>query len=118
MSDETYNGWKNYPTWAVNLWLSNDEGLYQQSLETAKLGLIRADDDPNVTNGIWTQEQADRFNVADAFKQWVAMTEEDEGGLVPDLEGLSADLLGYALDQVDWHEIADAWIESVREQVA
>ena len=24
---EGYNGWRNYPTWAVNLWLSNDEGL-------------------------------------------------------------------------------------------
>lgn len=28
MSTETYNGWKNKQTWALNLWLTNDHDTY------------------------------------------------------------------------------------------
>jgi hypothetical protein len=28
MTNQGYNGWKNYQTWNVALWFGNDEGLY------------------------------------------------------------------------------------------
>jgi hypothetical protein len=93
---ENYNGWKNYPTWAVNLWLSNDEGLYHETLERVRAGKW---------SGGMNHAHA---HVANEIKTFV----RDE--LAPDLgASFAADLLGYALDEVDWYEIADAWIEQV-----
>lgn len=31
MQEENYNGWKNWATWNVALWLGNDEYLYKLS---------------------------------------------------------------------------------------
>lgn len=31
MTDTTYNGWKNWATWNVALWLGNDEALYKMA---------------------------------------------------------------------------------------
>lgn len=85
-----YNGWTNYPTWAVNLWLSNDEGLASVATTMAE-----------------TYAEVSPAAFADTLRTWV----RDE--LAPDLgASFAADLLGYALDQVNWLEIAKAWIEN------
>ena len=100
--DQTYNGWKNYPTWAVNLWLDNERDTYERFRLTAQNVKATIDKDENVVNGIWTPEEAAKFRLADWAKEWV--TEE----LAPDLGAtVAADLLGYALGEVDWVEIAE-----------
>jgi hypothetical protein len=120
MSDETYNGWKNYPTWAVNLWLDNDRGLHEMTLEGVAEQVADAANCVQVRDGIWTLERAARFNAAD----WLRETVEElphtgygnDDGSFPTV-GISADLYGWALEQVNWHELADAWITKVQEQI-
>jgi hypothetical protein len=116
--DTTYQGWKNHPTWAVNLWLSNEETLYSQAVDMATEAIEQAPDDENVQpskygdgrDPIWTIEETERYRLADTLKDWVT----DE--LAPDLgASFAADLLGYALGEVDWHEIADSWLETARD---
>ena len=37
MPEEGYSGYENWETWNVSLWLSNDEGLYNQTIELMAL---------------------------------------------------------------------------------
>ena len=33
MTQETYQGWKNYDTWNVALYINNDEALYRRAVD-------------------------------------------------------------------------------------
>ncbi len=84
----SYEGWANYETWNVNLWISNEEGTYH---EAVRLAGARMDDSP--------------YALGESFKSWVT----DE--LLPDLgASMASDLLSAAMSEVDWTEIAEHWI--------
>ena len=38
IEDTTYNGWTNYETWNVALWIGNDEGLYNEARRLRRRG--------------------------------------------------------------------------------
>lgn len=113
MISTKYNGWTNYPTWAVNLWMANDEGLYDLVREHARECIDEASEHRNVPE-IWTAEQAARFTLADWMKDELCEP-GGEYGLVPELEGFPSDLLRWALSSVEWSEIAEHWIADERE---
>lgn len=105
MTDDTrYNGWTNYETWNVKLWLDNDEGSYHYWQERAEYW-----NEHESTSTHWTQEQSARFNLADELEQEVKDAAPEMGA------GMYADLLGAALSEVDWHEIAGAMLDDLVE---
>jgi hypothetical protein len=79
-SDKSYNGWSNYETWCVKLWLDNEEGS-QRDMER-----------------IATHARTEYEGAAD-LKSYVQ-------DMMPELGGtLWGDLLNSALDEVNWQEI-------------
>ena len=79
---DSYNGWANYETWLVNLWLTNDPESREASRRIAANG-------------------------AEALKDWV----EDWTAEDIEQSSMTADLLGAVLSRVDWREIAESLIE-------
>lgn len=47
MSDDTYQGYRNRETWALLLWVANDQGLYYSAVEWAQEYLEADTDDEN-----------------------------------------------------------------------
>lgn len=103
MAQQTYNGWTNYETWNVALWIDNEEGSHEQRREMAQEAWDNAEDDGEPDGRL----TAAVYALEDSLKAWV----ED---MVPDLGAtMWADLLGAALSEVNWREIAENWMEDV-----
>ena len=99
-----YNGWSNYETWAVNLWMTNDQHSDSYWREAATAAWERAGD--GTPNQFMDREHNAQQLLADHMKG-------DHEEQVPDEAGGSvyADLLTSALSEVNWHEIAKAFLE-------
>jgi hypothetical protein len=100
---EGYQGWKNYETWAVALWIDNDRGSHEYWQE-------RADEIVEEFSGRENNDPTDVvFALADALKdhhEEAAFEEPDNGGLGFGDKGVFTDLLQAALSEVDWREVS------------
>lgn len=83
----TYNGWKNKPTWLVNVWLGD---YLQESLA-----------------------ESDIRDVYDASLYLESMVEEMQEGNV--IGGLVSDLLTYVMAEIDYYELALVYVRELEE---
>ena len=97
MRDNTYHGWANYQTWAVNLWMTNDGSQWLDEM---------AQDCANDSDG---DRDAARTDLA---RRLEALHDDGLADIVG-ITGVFTDLLSHALGSVDWHEIAEHAIENV-----
>jgi hypothetical protein len=90
-----YFGWANQETWLVKLWLDHDrESCLYRAVEARK----------------WSGGKDAAIEFAKELKEQI------EGG-VPTLEfGLYADLLNAAIAEVEWYEIAKAFLAEAAEE--
>jgi hypothetical protein len=93
MTGATYNGWANYPTWAVSAWLG-----WVVSSHTALEQTVRSWDSRTASTGGTLSE------LADALRDLVENLSAVEAARAE--ATLASDLLGFALASVDWLELA------------
>ena len=93
--DEKYNGYDNYETWLVALWIDNDE--YRQ--EEVR-GIARG--------------QTQIGTLADELKNYV--DERPEISEATEKYSIVSDLVRSALSEVDWYELAKMYAKEAQEE--
>lgn len=102
-SDSSYNGWPNYETWVVNLWLSNDEG----SCNTCRSLAQRCFEEAIADQVLSRKEQA-CYQLANELKEMI-----EEGNPLASEASLYSDLLNASIGEVSWKEIANSLLDEV-----
>lgn len=92
---EKYNGWTNYETWNIALWLGNEEGTQRYWEQMAHDCMSENDGDPLAAAGQLSQILRDEINDANPLVDGCSMY---------------ADLLGAAISAANWYEIAEHYV--------
>jgi len=103
MTKQEYNGWTNYETWVVKLWIDNDEGSYNYWQEQTESAIECA-----VRHGA---DSGDVVN--DAANQIAEQLKSEHEESLPEVQGFASDLLNAAMSEVDWYEIAESMVNDM-----
>ena len=88
MQDNTYLGWTNIETWSANLWLDQEYWIDQ------------------------AKESESVHTLAEQMKEYFC----EEMDMITHEHGMFADLLQYAFDSINWHEISEHVFEDINDE--
>ena len=94
---ETYNGWTNYETWCLNIWIDNDQYLAERKAELVREVTLHYDDK----------------QVYELSLLLESMVEELKDNALE--VGLLSDLLGGAIGKINFYELAEHYINDFNE---
>ncbi len=104
-ADSSHNGWSNYETWVVNLWLGNDEGSYNTCRTLAQRCFEEA-----VADEVLSRKERACYQLANSLKEMV----QDGNPLASDAS-VYADLINASLSEVNWKEIANSLLDETED---
>jgi hypothetical protein len=93
MERKDYNGWTNYETWNVKLWMDNDQSISEYWQEQAEYSCTH-----------FAGREHAILNLRDVLQSSHLES-------APELTGTYADLLNAALSEVNWYEIAEHMVD-------
>lgn len=101
-----YNGYTNYETWSVSLWIDNDEGTYNYIQDSL------TDIYNNAESSEYLNKDQSAIKEMESFlENWV-----EENNPIQDAS-MYSDLLGAAISSVNFYEIAENWLETIKENL-
>ena len=95
MTLPAYSGYENYPTWNVALWLNNEHGDYLYWTERAEELQDECEDRDDLID-----------TLAAELKEQIT-----EANPLGDGASLFTDIMTWAMEHVNWHEVAESFIE-------
>ncbi len=105
-----YNGWTNYETWVVNLWMGNDRPQELYWSDAARECWEQAMPDDSLT-----RREVAAIALAGRMQDAHRDAADDMLQAASFEVGPFADLLRASLSEVNWMEVAKYWMESYTE---
>lgn len=113
-NDVGYNGWTNYETWCVGLWINNDQGWQEMTHDRLREAV------GEVVVGDQGYEERDvpllDWEAGAIVRELVEETIDPDPDGASTTAGLGHDLLGHALDRVNWSELGASFLQDIAEQ--